>query len=345
MMNKKIGICQNLDMWNHEGGSTESYIRYCIDNNLDYEVIDPYANNSIEKFKECGYVLWNIQNYLWADLLEARNLLLSVERLGVKVFPNHNTNWHFDDKIAEMYAFKSINAPIPQSWVFYSLDSTTTFLNEAKYPLVAKLRNGSGASNVKLLKSKSQAMRYAKRMFGKGFDPSPSLLYKAYSKAQSSYSWDTFISRVKKIPQFLYTRSRAKMMPIEKGYCYFQEFIENDGYDIKVVVIGDKLSFLARNVRSGDFRASGGGDFYYDKSLVTKNIIESAFQTADKLGLQCVGFDYVVNKSTGQGLIIEMCYGFDFAVIYDANGYFTRNGEWINTPVSIPNEIVANIMK
>ena len=37
----------------------------------------------------------------------------------LKTFPTTDGNFHFDDKIAEMYAFQSVNAPIPKSWVFY----------------------------------------------------------------------------------------------------------------------------------------------------------------------------------------------------------------------------------
>ncbi len=341
----KIGICQNLSMWNHEGSNdaVSGCVSFCNKNGLEHEIIDPYSNDAIFKMKECDCVVWFIQNYLYADILQSRNILLSAEKQGVKVFPSNDTIWHFDDKIAEMYAFKSVDAPIPQSWVFYSLKSTTEFLKNTKYPIVAKLRNGSGASNVKMLRNSSQAMKYARQMFGKGFDPAPSLMYKAYSKAQSSYNFKTLVSRIKKIPMFLSTRLNAKMMPNESGYCYFQEFIPNDGYDIKVVVIGDKLSFFVRNVRTGDFRASGGGDFYYDKSLVTKNIIDSAFKCADDLNLQCIGFDYVVDKSNGKGLIIEMCYGFDFNAIYEAGGYFDRQGVWHDEPVTITDEIMCNI--
>lgn len=346
-MNKKfkIGICQNLKMWNHEGNWTEDYIRYCIGNNLNYEIIDPYANDAITKMKDCSAVLWNIQNYLFADLLEARNLLLPIEKLGIKVFPNHDTNWHFDDKIAEMYAFKAVNAPIPESWVFYSLDDTKKFLDSVKFPIVAKLRNGSGASNVKLLKTKYQALTYAKRMFGRGVDPSPSLMYKAFSKAQSSRDWKTLINRIKKIPIFLYTRSKAKMMPIEKGYCYFQSFIENDGYDLKVFVIGDKMSFVGRRTRKYDFRASGGGKIFSDKKYMTKQIIDSSFKVADSLNLQCVGFDYVIDKASNNGLIIEMSYGTGVDKdIFDTGGYYTRDGKWINEPLNIPEEIIKNLI-
>lgn len=103
--------------------------------------------------------------------------------------------------------------------------------------------------------------------------------------------------------------------------------------------MGEKLSFFARHVRKHDFRASGGG-FYYDRTLVTPNIIKSAFRTADELKLQCIGFDYVVDKRTGTGKIIEMCYGFDFKAIYDAEGYWDRHGVWYDENVNVQFEIL-----
>ncbi|WP_459189442.1 RimK family alpha-L-glutamate ligase [Parabacteroides sp. APC149_11_2_Y6] len=345
METKPIAICRNERIWHHKGDWSVQMIEYCEKAKINYEMVDPYTPVFIEQMDKYSVLVWCIQNYLWADLLEARNILRIAERKGLRVFPNQNTSWHFDDKIAEMYAFKSIGAPIPKSWAFYLLEDTLHFLRkEATYPLVAKLRCGSGASNVKLLRNQSQAVRYARRMFSRGYDPSPSLLYKAYSKAQSSHDWKTIISRIKKVTDFLYTRSHAKQMPIEKGYCYFQSFVENDGYDIKVIVIGDKLTYIIRSVRKGDFRASGGGDLFYDRAYITKQILESAFDSADRLGLQCVGFDYVVDKSSGIGLIIEMCYGFDFESATAAGGYFRRDGVWIDEPLNIPVEIISNLM-
>lgn len=342
----KIGICKNERIWKHSGDWSDVFIQYCELNNVDYSIIDPYNSDVIKKIEQYDILLWSIQNYLYADLLEARNILRVAERMRIKVFPNQNTIWHFDDKVAEMYAFQSINAPMPDSWVYYSLEDTIQYLKKkASFPLVAKLRCGSGASNVKLLKSESDAISYAKRMFSKGYDPSPSLLYKAYSKAQSSKDWKMVLSRIKKIPMFLYTRSHAKQMPIEKGYCYFQRFVKNAGFDIKVVVVGDKLSFLVRKNRKGDFRASGGGEILYDRSYISEQIIDSAFKIADELGLQCVGFDYVVEENTGKGFVIEMCYGFDYESIIAAGGYFDRNKNWVDEPLNVPYEVMRNILK
>jgi glutathione synthase/RimK-type ligase-like ATP-grasp enzyme len=235
---------------------------------------------------------------------------------------------------------------MPKSWVFYSKTECIHWLKtEAQYPLIAKLRCGSGSNNVKLLKNSRQAVAYASRMFKKGYKNVPSILLKTSSNIKSAKDWETVIKRLKRIPDFLQTLSRSKMLPREHGYAYFQEFVPNEGYDLKIVVIGDKLSFIARNVRQGDFRASGGGDLFFDKSLVTKNIIDSAFKTSDKLGFQCMGYDYVVDSRDGKGKIVEISYGFSHTALLQAEGYWDRNGVWYDEPLNAPNEVLKNLLK
>lgn len=341
-----IALCKNDRIFKHSGNWNNAFITCCEHMHIPYEVIDPYKPDIITQLDRFDVLIWPIQNYVLADMMEARSILRVAEQKGLKVFPDQNTIWHFDDKIAEMYALQSVNAPIPRSWVFYLLEDCINWLEkETEYPLVAKLRCGSGSNNVKLLKTREEAVRYARRMFGKGYDPSPSLMYKAYSKAQSSRDWKTVISRVKRIPEFLNTRRHAKQLPIEKGYCYFQEFIPNDGYDIKVAVIGDKLSYFARRTRKGDFRASGGGDFYYDDSLMTEHIIRSSFEAARALDLQCMGFDYVMDNCTGLGKIVEMCYGFDQLALAGASCYWNVAGNRVNEPLDVPREVLVNLLK
>ena len=274
-----------------------------------------------------------------------RRIYLSRYVDGKKVFPDYNTVWHFDDKVAETYLLQSINAPIPNSSMFYFIEDVTKWISEdAKFPLVAKLRNGSGSHNVKLLRTKKDALHYSKAMFGKGYNSSPSLGYKASSNLRTSTSLKVFVSRVKRIPEFLRTLINSKQFPNEKGYVLFQEFIPNDGYDLKVVVVGDKLSFIARNIRKGDFRASGGGDLFFDRSLVTQNIIDSAFNASDKLGFKCMGSDYVVDKKNGIGKIVEISYGFSHNALLQAEGHFDREGNWYDEAMNAPKELLHNLL-
>lgn len=319
---------------------------YCQSNKIEYAKIDLLEADAVNIIKKYDALLWHFSQYNYAEMLETRSILYSAKKIGLKVFPDFNESWHFDDKVAEMYALQSVNAPIPQSMVFYDMDTFEKWMaSNPILPLVGKLRTGSGSHNVKLLKSKDELRRYAKRMFGKGYDPAPSLLYKTTSNIRSSHDWKTFKEKARRVPEFLRVLAGAKKFPNEHGYVYLQEFIPNDGFDMKVVVVGNKLSGFYRPVRSSDFRASGGGEFLYDKDLFTPDIIKSAFSVADALGVQCIGFDYVVNKDTGKGVIVEMSYGFSHSAVLGMGGYFDRDGVWYDTPLNVPEEIIKNMLK
>lgn len=342
---KPVAICTStIHKLRGEEFGIPSWEDWLVENGIPCEQFDCYAYDAIEKLDNYSALIWHYSNFQNADLMEAQHILDIAERKGLKVFPNHSTGWHFDDKIAESYAFEEVGAPTPKNWMFYDLNTCIDWLNhKASFPIVAKLRRGSGSNNVKIIQSAKDGTKYAKRMFSKGYAPAQSLAYKAYSKLQSSHDWKTIISRVKKIPMFLISRRFGKGMPVEKGYCYFQEFIPNDGFDLKVVVVGDKLTFLNRKTRKGDFRASGGGDIAYDRSLITKQIIDSAFTTADALKMQQVGFDYVVDNRNGEGKIIEMCFGFDYRAVYDCGGWYDRESRWHEGGLNVEVEMVKNL--
>jgi glutathione synthase/RimK-type ligase-like ATP-grasp enzyme len=341
----KIAICKNDRVFNHSGSWSNEWMAYCKNNGISYEIVDCYLPDIIERLKGFDCLLWHINNYVLQDMMIGRSILYSAKEMGLKIFPDYNTSWHFDDKISETYLLQTINAPIPNSRMFYLPEDCISWLDkDAVFPLVAKLRCGSGSNNVTLLNTKNDAIKYTKRMFKDGFKAYPSIMLKTKSQFLSSGSWQVMKARLKRIPEFLVTLSRAKMFPKERGYVYFQEFIPNDGFDLKIVVIGDKLSFIGRYIRKGDFRASGGGDLFFDKSLVTKSIIATAFYTSDKLGFQCMGYDYVINSKTGKGIIVEISYGFSHTALLQAGGYFDRNGEWHDEPLNAPAEIIRNFL-
>lgn len=340
----KIALLTDINIKSHSSNWHFPWEKYCIENNIDYAVINPYNYNVIKQLEVFDVVLWHFSGYIFKDMLIAKDILFSAKKMGLKVFPDFDDCWHFDDKIAETYLLQSIKAPIPNSLMFYALTDLKNEINTITFPIIAKLRNGSGSHNVKLIKSQKELVNYGNIMFSKGFSSSPSLIYKASSNVKSSKSLKVFINRAKRIPEFLKTLASANEFPNERGYVYLQEYIPNNGYDLKVVVVGDKLSFIGRNIRQGDFRASGGGDLFYDKKFMTKNVIDSAFRTNDLLGFKCMGYDYVVNKETGEGIIIEISYGFSHEALLLANGHFDRNGIWHDEPLNAPVEILTNLL-
>ena len=343
---KPIAICTNLLSRERQNfGKIQGWEEWLNEHNIPWEYVDCYRSDIINELPKYSALLWHYSNFVNADLMEAQNILNLAAEMGLVVYPDYYTGWHFDDKIAEMYALQAAGAPIPDSWVFYEMDKCIGWLEkEAVYPIVAKLRRGSGSNNVKMIKNVSEGKRYAKKMFGKGFSPTQSLAYKTYSKIQSTHDWETFVNRFHQIPNFLKARKYGKGMPMERGYCYFQDYIENDGYDLKVAVVNGKCCAVHRNIRKGDFRASGGGNTTFKKDLVTDLIIKSAFETARHLKTQTIGFDYVVDRKTGEGKIIEMCFGNGVAEeTYYAGGYWDEQLQWHDEPLNVTTEILQQL--
>ena len=100
------------------------------------------------------------------------------------------------------------------------------------------------------------------------------------------------LNAVKRFPQALATiRGKKKLIGYEKGYAYFQDFIPGNHFDTRVTVIGDRAFAFTRNVRPGDFRASGSGDVVFDGGRINQKYLEIAFAVARKIGSQSMAFD------------------------------------------------------
>lgn len=343
----KIAILYDENRTLHSTNWSVSWMEFCEVNRLDYKIINPFINNIFKNLKDFDIVLWHFSHFNPTEMLMARDILYSLSSIGKLVFPNYNEVWHFDDKLAESYLLECVDAPIPSFYSYYKIECINKAIKnrEFDFPIIAKLRRGSGSHNVKMIRDERQLLRYSKKMFTGGFEVAPSLFFKAKSNIKSAHSIQTFIERFKRIPEFLRIYSTAKKLDREKGYVYLQEMVENDGYDLKIVVVGDKLSYVGRPVRAGDFRASGGGSLFYDRKKIPENVLDSAFETSKKLGFQCMGYDYVIDKTTGEGKIVEISYGFSHKAILGAQGYYDRTKKWHDTPINVPKEILNNLIK
>ena len=117
----------------------------------------------------CSALFWQIDHESVTDLRFARSILEAVEMRRVRVFPNHRTAWHFDDKVAQKYALEAVRAPTPTTWVFIDQASALDFLEGARFPLVFKLRIGAASLNVQLMRDRRHGERLVGQMFaGRG---------------------------------------------------------------------------------------------------------------------------------------------------------------------------------
>lgn len=306
---------------------SKRWVNYCKCQNITYKIVNCYDNNIIEQVKDYDVLLWHFSHNSLKDSIAAKPILFALEQSGVSVFPNFNTSWHFDDKVAQKYLLESINAPLIPSFVFYEKDTANDWVDKAIFPKVFKLKGGAGSQNVKLVKTKNEARNLIKKAFKKGFkrfnrwDHLNENLRK-YNKGLINFN--TFL---RALARAIVGQRNTSNTNKDKGYIYFQEFIPNNDSDTRIIVVGDRAFGIKRMTRDGDFRASGSGNIVYDKNELDINCVSIAFEVARKLKAQNIAFDFVFDQNNNP-LIVEISYGHAVALYDKCPGYWDSCLNW-----------------
>lgn len=303
------------------------WISYCEKKNIPYRLVDCYENNIIRQLAGCDTLMWHFHQNNPKDILFAKQLMFSLQQAGIKVFPDFNTAWHFDDKVGQKYLLEAISESFARSWVFYDKKKALAWADNASFPKVFKLRGGAGSQNVRLVKSKKQATKLINRAFNKGF---------------SNYNaWDSLKERLRKYKlhkaslfevikgavRLVYPPPYTKVLGREVGYVYFQEYYKGNDSDTRIIVVGDKAFALKRMVRTNDFRASGSGSINYSKEEIDERCVKNAFMINRELNAQCIAYDYVFD-SNNDIVLIEVSFGFSAGAYDDCEGYWDKEFNW-----------------
>ncbi|EIM77264.1 hypothetical protein A3SI_06744 [Nitritalea halalkaliphila LW7] len=286
-----------------------------------------HANDLISQLDGCSALMWHFSHENHTDNIIAKQIMFALEHTGFIVFPDFRTMWHFDDKAGQKYLFESIQAPYAKSYVFLEKEEALKWASETKFPKVFKLRGGASSKNVRLLETREQAARMIHKAFSKGFSKYDGLgslrerWYK-YRKGKSDF-FDVF----KGVVRLIYPPAFARLGGHESGYVLFQEFLPENDSDTRIIVIGSKAFGLKRYVRDNDFRASGSGDFAWDRSLFDERCIQISFDLCKKLNLQIGAFDFVFDAQNNP-LVIELSYGFVSEVYDPCPGYWDESLTW-----------------
>ncbi len=320
----------NIAIQHTVGSYSDRWIDYCKQNNYNYKLVDCYKSDIFKQLDGCTHFLWHFKHSRLKDMLFAKQLLYSISNMGIKVFPNYNTVWHFDDKIGQKYLLESIGAPLVNSYVFYDKISALEGVNKASYPFVFKLRGGAGSSNVKLIKSKAQALKVINVAFSKGFYSKPPAhrMKENWIKFKRNKSFSYIRETLGGLKNYLFQTHQQKLdNKIEKGYLYFQEFLPTNDFDIRIVVIGNRANASKRVVRENDFRASGSGLSLYSKDEIDERCVKIAFEISKKLNSQSVAFDFIFGKNN-EPKIVEISYATPTKVHDPCEGYWDNNLKW-----------------
>jgi glutathione synthase/RimK-type ligase-like ATP-grasp enzyme len=303
------------------------WIQYCESHRLQYKVVNCYDSDIVHQLTDCGVLMWHHHHSLIKDVLFAKQLLYSQELAGKKVFPDFRTTWHFDDKVGQKYLLESLNAPIAATYAFYSEHDAIKWLKSVDLPKVFKLRTGAGSSNVRLVESIEDGRLLVKKMFSAGMSQYNAIHDFRESIRRLRHSDSTYKQALKSFFRMFKSTEYAKFKGNEKSYILFQDFLPNNLFDTRVIVIGRYAFGIRRLVRKGDFRASGSGQFLFEKALIDERCVKIAFDVTSKMGSQCAAYDFVYDLQNNPK-IVEVNYGFTPAAYESCPGYWDSNLIW-----------------
>ncbi|VAX34203.1 COGs COG0439 [hydrothermal vent metagenome] len=317
-----------LAIHSRPGSFSDRWIQYCSEHGIDYRIVDCFDSDILEQLKGVDGLLWHWFHSDPKAQLAARQIIVSAERSGVKVFPDIATCWHYDDKIGQKYLLESIEAPLVPTHVFFDEEEAMKWIDRAEFPKVFKLRCGASSENVRLVRTKKEAEKLCKKAFDKGFPSVSGYFSDAVTKMRKTGSVGQLINKVIRMPKILYAARRARnFIPAQRGYIYFQDFLPDNDFDTRITIIGNRAFGFTRNTRPNDFRASGSGDLEYDLKRIDMRCIKIAFETAGKLKTQSLAFDFIFDQKNNPR-IVEISYCYQSKAVYNCSGFWDREMNW-----------------
>jgi len=267
----------------------------------------------------------------------AKPVLASLE-LGrrVPVWPNLASRWHYDDKIGQFYLLRSMNVPIPATYVFHDDDRALAWAEVATYPLVFKLSGGASSQSVCLVESREAAIRLITRAFSRGLSASHDLdaivtgrtqpLWLRLSALFADLSKETAHS-LRLGPSHRHEPRVSMRWPIEFGRVLFQEFLPRNAFDYRITVIGRRAFGFRRFNRPGDFRASGSGLIDYDPIQIDLDAVRIAQDISARCRFQSMAYD-LLRAADSSLKVVEISYTFVGAAVERCPGFWDERLNW-----------------
>lgn len=301
------------DNYGANDASSPIWTRLLIEAGHQVREVDVYRADILEQLQGCGAFMWR-HAHVPEMRQVARRLLPVIEReLGLAVYPDQHTCWHYDDKIAQAQLLEAAGIASPRSWVWYDRRLALQWAQSARYPMVLKLWAGAGSTNVRLVESPDEAQLWIKRLFGKG-------IY-GLGEAESALT--------RPLSDLLGTlRGREAEPPWElhKNYVLFQEFLPDNPFDTRITVIGNRAFGFRRFNRENDFRASGSGVIDYDPRQIDPAMVRLAFDAACRLKMQSCAIDGLWRG--GEPVISELSYTYASWAVHDCPGHWDADLNW-----------------
>ncbi len=297
-------------------------------NNIEYRIVDIHQVDFYELIRESKlFINYTGTDSIHLQQLKSVNTVLN-KSFTNKIFPNYETSWHLDDKLAQFYLLSYNNFPVVDNYIFWDKEKALEFSEKTLYPIIFKLKGGAGSLNVCKVNNQTHAKLIISRMFSRGI---------GNGEIPGVSAYKTFNSNINKVIKSNIKRFLLKagvrynqndFRGIEYGYVLFQKYLPDNNFDTRVTVIGNRAFAFRRFNRKNDFRSSGSGIIDYNHKKINLEAIKLAFEISERLSFQTMAYDILVDID-GNLKVIEMCHMFADWAVYNCEGYWDKNFNWI----------------
>ena len=223
--------------------SGPKFKRFLKANDIPYEEYDINRSDFIEEAKKFDVIVWRIETTYSKQWEAADKLEILDKYLGKMVLPSSEALWVDEDKLRAQYVFEINNFPMIKTFSSHSEAETMEYIEACEYPIISKDKICASGHGVYMIKDKIQAKEICNEIFSTGL------------KTNEDYI-------------------------LQKDYVYFQEFVPNYGFDLRIVMIGDYFFGYYRLPKDHDFKASGSGivekkELPVEAMLLAKHVRES----------------------------------------------------------------------
>ncbi len=200
--------------------SWPKFERFLKVNHIPYEPYDITRSDFINTAQRYDVIVWRTETEYTRHWEALDKIEIIQNHLNKMVLPSSESVWMDEDKLREQYLFEVYGLPTIKTFVSQSKTEVMKYIENCSYPFVSKDRTCAHGNCVFLIKNKTQAKTLCEKIFSSGKE--------------------TYVSYLR-----------------QKDYVYFQEFVPNYGYDLRIVMVGNSYFGYYRYPREGDFRGSG----------------------------------------------------------------------------------------
>lgn len=248
--NFKVGLVRQQEDYISENYFTKraywpQYERFLKNNKISYTYYDIHSSRWMVDSKEFDIILWH--PYYTPDIHEeAKTKIYFLEKyLGKRCFPSFDELWSYEDKVKNHYILEHFNFPCVPTFVTNSKKEAIEFINNTDFPIISKIANGSSSKGVHRISNKKEAINYINSCF-------------------SDIGLKTYWPFMR-----------------QKNYVYFQKYITDSEFDLRIILVGSKIFGYYRYPKPGDFRASGAG--IIEMRELPEIAMKTALSVKDKL--------------------------------------------------------------